>query len=222
MPTATVTPFVLGDYQTNCYVVSVAGTSDCWIVDCGFAPDALLSWIRKNALNPVLILLTHAHVDHIAGVEQARREFGDLPIWIHEAEAEFCGNPMLNLSAITGFPVTCPDPTRTLRHGEILHLGSSSWRVLHTPGHSPGGATFVNDHDKIALVGDTLFTGSIGRSDFPTSDPAALGRSLFDVLLTLPDDYTVYPGHGPSTSIGAERKHNPFLQQGIQLFLNAS
>jgi len=223
MPTPAIKTFTLGDYQTNCFVVTpdsadppaAKQVGQCWIVDCGFEPQAMFDWIEKRGLKPVGILLTHAHADHIAGVDQALSRFGKIPISIHEAEIEFCGDPMLNLSGLLGMPITCTRPDRALRDGDQLELGGTRWRVLHTPGHSPGGVCFVHDESMQAIVGDTLFAGSIGRYDFPTSNGDDLRRSLQEVLMGLPDDFTIHPGHGPDTTIGRERRTNPFLRGGF-------
>ncbi|MCI0365644.1 MAG: MBL fold metallo-hydrolase [Phycisphaerales bacterium] len=219
MPAPTITNFVLGDYQTNCYVVTAGkaedGSTPCWIVDCGLEPDEMLDWIEQQRLGPTEIILTHAHLDHIAGVDQALNRFGRVPVSIHEDEGEFCGNPMLNLSAMIGMPTTCTGPDRLLKDGDRLNLNGSTWRVLHTPGHSPGGICLVHDESGQAIVGDTLFAGSVGRSDFPTSDPEKLEHSLHEIILKLPDDMVIHPGHGPKTTIGRERRSNPFLVGGF-------
>lgn len=207
----TIHTFVLGDYQTNCFVVTVPGTADCWIVDCGFEPDDMLDWIEQQQLRPIALLLTHAHSDHMAGIDAAMSRFGPMPLYIHEAEAEWCSNPMLNLSGLIGRPVTATQPDHLLKGGETLELAGTHWRVLHTPGHSPGGVCYVNDESRQALVGDVLFAGSIGRVDFPTSNPAAMRRTLQEVMMNLPDDLTIYPGHGPATTIGRERRSNPYI-----------
>ncbi len=206
-----ITRFVLGDFQTNCYIVRDPGQNACWIVDCGQRPDELLDYISTEGLQPVAILLTHAHADHIWGIDQALSRLGDLPIFLHEAEQDWCGNPMLNLSELFGFPVSVTGPTDLLKHDDTLKLASSTWRVIHTPGHSPGSVCFVHDDSDQAIVGDTLFAGSIGRIDFPTSDPEAMKRSLHDQLLKLPDSMAIYPGHLEPTTIGQERTTNPYL-----------
>jgi hydroxyacylglutathione hydrolase len=213
-----ITSFVLGAYQTNCFVITSAAPGPrqpCTIVDCGLDPEDMFEWIDTHTLTPTQVLLTHSHLDHIAGVDAALTRYGTMPIAIHEAESGFCGDPMMNLSALIGMPVTCTEPTQYLAHNQTIDIQGETWRVLHTPGHSPGGACFVHDQSKQAIVGDTLFAGSIGRFDFPTSDPEKLKHSLHEVLMKLPDDMTIHPGHGPSTTIGRERKTNPYLIGGF-------
>jgi len=228
MTTPKITIFTLGDYQTNCFIVTTPDSQDCWIVDCGYSPQPLLDSIEKDGLKPIALLLTHCHSDHMAGVDLALNRFGlpgppgtppgtagTLPIYVHEAECGFCSDPMLNLSGMIGQPVTCSEPDRILKGGENLDLNGTSWRVVHAPGHSPGGILFVHDDSNQAIVGDTLFAGSIGRFDFPTSNADALRHTISEVLMSLPDDMTIYPGHGPTTTIGAERSSNPYVIAGF-------
>lgn len=204
--------YPLGDWQTNCYVIWPAGSSDCWIIDAGFDPEPLAALIRQMKLTPKLLALTHAHLDHIAGVNDLRRIWPGLPIAIHEAEARFLTDPVLNLSGLIGMDLTSPPADRLLRHGDVLMLGDLKFNVLHTPGHSPGGVCFYQPENHAAFVGDTLFNGSVGRSDFPTSDPEALIRSIRERLYTLPGQTQVFPGHGPATTIAREKKSNPFVK----------
>lgn len=210
-----VTTFALGDYQTNCAVVTPGppeSASACWIADCGQRPGELLAFVRANGLTPEALVLTHAHMDHIAGLFEARSAFPEVPIWIHAAEQAWLTDANLNLSAFSGQPVTGPEPDRLLEHGETLTLCNEPWRVLHTPGHSPGGVTLVHDDSRQAIVGDALFAGSIGRTDFPGSSFETLERSIREHLYTLPDETVIYPGHGPTSTIGAEKTSNPFVR----------
>lgn len=220
MPCPQITTFCLGAYQTNCFVVAVPdGNPDdarrCWIVDCGYEPESMLDWIEGQQLQPEALLLTHCHSDHIAGIDQARARFGPLPIHVHEAEAGWCADPARNLSAFLDAPVAVAEPDHHLRDGEVLSLAGTTWRVVHTPGHSPGGVCFVHDESGQAIVGDTLFAGGIGRFDFPTSDVDALRHSIHEVILALPDGMKIFPGHGPATEIGRERRTNPFVLGGF-------
>ena len=211
--------FVLGEWQTNCFVLhNPAGDpmpgSDlqpCWIIDAGFEPFRLIDYIKKNKLIPQAVLLTHAHLDHIAGLIDVRRHWPDLSIYIHPDEVAFLTDPMLNLSAFLPEPMVMPKATGTIHHGDVLTIAGTQCELRHTPGHSPGGITFYFPSLKTAIVGDTLFQNSVGRFDFPTSDEATLFRSIREQLMTLPDDTRILPGHGPATTIGQERQFNPYL-----------
>jgi hydroxyacylglutathione hydrolase len=211
--TVQITPFVLGDYQTNCHVVTSG--EDCWVVDCGYEPGELIAHIQAHSLKPSAILLTHCHADHIAGLDQLRSVIGNVPVMCHESESTWNMNPMLNLSGLAGMPVTAEPPNGFLTPGNEITLGSSTWEVLHSPGHSPGSICFIHRDTNHAIVGDTLFAGSIGRHDFPTSDVDDLRHSIREVLMKLPDEMTIYPGHGPSSTIGHERLTNPFVVNGF-------
>ncbi|MBI1373025.1 MAG: MBL fold metallo-hydrolase [Phycisphaera sp.] len=203
--------FPLGDWQTNCYVVHPAGSTDCWIVDAGYEPEVMIDAIQRAGLNPVKLMLTHAHLDHIGGIPQVKAAWPDLPIVIHEAEREFLNDPMLNLSIALGIELRVGEADELLKGGETVELAGVPFEVRHTPGHSPGGLTFYQPDAGVALVGDTLFNGSIGRYDFPTSHGPTLFASIREQLFTLPDDTRVFPGHGPDTTIGHERRTNPFF-----------
>ncbi len=216
-PKLRIESFVLGDWQTNCYVLHAADeTGDagrpCWIVDASFEPFKMIQFIKQSKLQPQAVLLTHAHLDHIAGLVDVRRHWPDIPILIHPAETSFLTDPMLNLSAFLPDPMILPQATGTFEHGDVLDIAGLRCEVRHTPGHSPGGVTFYFPTESVAIVGDTLFQNSVGRSDFPTSDEATLFRSIRQQLLTLPDETRILPGHGEASTIGSERKFNPFLR----------
>ncbi len=227
-----ITPFTLGPFQTNCYVVRFPTSTDCWLIDASFGMTPVIEHVRAAGLTPTALILTHAHVDHIAGVSDVRAAFPGIPVYLHEAEQDWLGDPLLNLSAMMGMPVTAAPADRLLtgKAGETLVLESRGaqplgpniagkpgaagevWMVIHTPGHSPGGITLYHEPSGTAIVGDTLFRSSIGRSDFPGSDPATLRQSIVEKLYTLPPMTTAYPGHGPETVIDFERKTNPFVR----------
>ena len=199
----------LGGYQTNCY--TVRSGDHLWVVDAGYEPEPLLQLIDGSGLTPEAIVLTHAHSDHIAGIRQVLEKYPGVPIWIAQEEENWLADPELNLSAYLGLGVTAPPASRFLKDGDVLELGETKWRVLHTPGHSPGGLTFVCDEHGVAIVGDALFAGSIGRTDFPGSNHAQLVESIRTKLYALPDETRVLPGHGPETTIGREKRSNPWV-----------
>lgn len=210
-PPLTIHAFCLGQWQTNCYVLSVG--SSCWLVDAGFEPGEMLDALEERGLKLEKVVLTHAHLDHIAGLHDVRHRYPDVPILIHGDEEAFLTDTRLNLSASFVQPIVAPEAAGLLKDGDRLELGGLGFDVMHTPGHSPGGVTLFNPDHGVALVGDTLFAGSIGRFDFPTSDGPALMQSIQDKLMALPDETRVLPGHGPETSIGRERASNPYLNQ---------
>jgi hydroxyacylglutathione hydrolase len=203
--------FPLGEWMTNCYIVFHKSGGPCWIIDAGFDPQPMLDFMEQEALVPQQVLLTHAHVDHIAGLEQVRAAYANLPILIHPTEMEFLTDASLNLSLMLAEPIVAPQATGVLEHGQTIELEGSAFAVRHTPGHSPGGITLYCQMENVALVGDTLFAGSIGRSDFPTSDGQILEESIREQLLTLPESTRILPGHGPASTIGQERRSNPYI-----------
>lgn len=212
MPQATIERFTLGPYETNCYLVHYPGSKDCWVVDVSFSCAPMIGRVRELGLSPRGVVLTHAHVDHIAGVDDFLRAFPGTPVMIHEAERAWPGDAKLNLSAFSGMPVTCHGPDATFNDGDALTLAGQEWRVLHTPGHSPGGITLYRAEEGVAIVGDALFAGSIGRTDFPGCSFELLSESIRTRLYTLPDATRVLPGHGPETTIAREKRGNPFVR----------
>lgn len=212
-PQPLITSFTLGPVETNCFLVTAPDGPDpqgCWILDCGMEPAPMLDAITAKGLQPRGILLTHAHYDHIGGIAEARDRFGTMPILIHEIEREWNQDPMYNLSGSSPWPCVAPASTATFVDDEMIDLCATPWKVLHLPGHSPGSCGFLHAPSATLIAGDTLFRGSIGRVDFPTSNPQAMRDSLTR-LMALPDTTRVIPGHGPETTIGLERSGNPFI-----------
>lgn len=219
MPQLHIETFTLGDWMTNCYVLHLtddAGIASpaCWIIDAGFEPAPMVRYIQRQKLQPQRVILTHGHVDHIAGLHAIRAAFPGVPIDIHAQEAAFLTEPSLNLSVVLEEPVIAPAATGTLAHGQKPALGPMTFEVRHTPGHSPGGISLHQPEAGVVFVGDALFAGGVGRTDFPTSDHDALFLAIRSQLMPLPDETRVYSGHGPSTTIGRERKTNPFILHG--------
>lgn len=214
----TIETFVEPMFSQNAYIVAHQAAPDCWIVDPGFAPQALhiRGAVQRRGWTPTAILLTHCHPDHIAGVEALKAAYPAAQIIGPRDEEHMLRDPEANLSAMMGLAITTPPADRLLAPGDTLTLGGSQWEALDVAGHSPGGLTYYCADAKIALVGDALFFGSIGRYDFPGSDRARLLNNIVAHLLTLPDDTAVYSGHGPATTIGHERKHNLTLRWELE------
>ncbi len=200
-------------FGENTYVVFRTGLADCVVVDPGFEPAAIVAAIDARGLEPRAILLTHGHSDHIAGNAALRERWPSLPILIGRLDAPKLTDPELNLSAPFGLPFTSPPADRLLDDGEVLEVAGLALEVRLIPGHSRGHVVFIvrDCRPSVVLGGDVLFQGSVGRSDFPDGDPAALAAGIRGRLYTLPDDTLVLPGHGPPTTVGHERLHNPFV-----------
>lgn len=203
---------VVGPFEVNCYIFGDAKTKEVLVVDPGEDFPVIWGTIQKAEYKIKGIVLTHGHADHIGAVAELKNKTL-APIYIHPEDKEMLTDPKLNRSIYWGVAITAPPADRFLKEGEILKIGSLSLKVIHTPGHTPGGVCL--EHDKILFSGDTLFAGSIGRTDFPGSSFQSLIDSIKKKLLILPDEVEIYPGHGPSSTIGEERVSNPFLQEEL-------
>jgi len=195
-------------FGTNSYLVEDEATHDAVVIDSNLEPDLVIGIAKQRGARVKAILLTHTDIDHIAGLHELRMAFGPIPIAVHQAEKDVIekGTP---LRREFGPLATRLDNVTSLVDGEPYRAGSLEFEVLHTPGHSPGGVTLKID--RYLFTGDALFAGSIGRSDFANSDGAALLEGIRSKLLSQPDDAIVYSGHGQATTIGRERRMNPFL-----------
>lgn len=198
----------VGALESNCYLVFCEKTRETIVVDPGEDAQIICKSIDDNRLNPVYIINTHGHVDHI-GANGAIKERFNVPIAIHACDADMLINPKANLSVFIGDDIVSPPADQLLNDGDILHFGDEEMKVIHTPGHSQGGICLHTG--KILISGDTLFKGSVGRSDLPGSDYESLMDSLQNLINSLKEDTVVYPGHGPKTTIGTEKRSNPFL-----------
>lgn len=208
--------FPVGPLQCNCSILGDEVTHEAVVVDPGDNIPEILARLAKHGLALKQIIVTHAHIDHIGGAAQLRRLTG-APVLLNKQDMGLLG--MMDLQAdwlkVSTPEVTAPDIAA--EDGLQVGLPTLAAQVLHTPGHTPGSICLHFPRQNLLLAGDTLFAGSIGRTDLPGGDGRQILRSLHDRLLVLPDDTHVVPGHGPETSIGAERGSNPFLQPGIRL-----
>ena len=208
----TATPHIIcltnGVFQENCFIVADPGTRDAVLVDPGEEAELFLRRIEYEGLTLRAVWLTHAHIDHILGV-QAVVEHSKVPVYLHPADRPLYDNVESQGKWLGVGSASVPPPDRELNHGDRLVVGNCWFEVRHVPGHSPGGVAFVGNG--VVLSGDALFAGSVGRADLPGGDTATLLTSIKEQLLTLPDETVVYSGHGPETTIGAERRSNPFL-----------
>jgi len=202
------------NFQQNCRILWSEGASDALVIDPGGDGDRIARFLDSRELKCTQIWLTHSHLDHCGGVEQLIRLVGEVPLLGHPLEREFRAR-VEDIKAMYGIQSNamsnCPEPTRYIEGGEDLEFAGVSFKVLFTPGHSPGHLCFYAPSEGVLLAGDTLFAGSIGRSDLPGGDHTTLLKSIIEKILTLPDDTRVLSGHGPETRVGVERDSNPFL-----------
>jgi len=199
----------LGPLGTNCYIIEKENTA--LIIDPGGDYDHLKAHIEKSELDVEAILLTHAHFDHIGAVEPVRKDY-NVELYMHELEKDWLTDPQLNGSGRYMMdPVsTLIPPDHLLNEGQHT-VGSVQFKVLHTPGHSPGSISFYFEDSGILIAGDTLFHRSIGRTDLPFGNHESLIKSIQEKIFTLPEDTIVFPGHGPETTVKEEKELNPFF-----------
>jgi len=198
---------VVGQNQTNCYILGCSDTKEAVIIDPGADTAEIKRAIKEAGVKPGFIINTHGHADHIA----SNKDF-NLPIYIHKLDEPFLKSPYKNMSVFFGFFITSPPAGRLLEGGEKINLGKLTLEIMHTPGHTPGGICIKVEMPQwgvstIVFTGDTLFKDGVGRTDLPGSSEKDLFDSINNKLMVLSDDVTVYPGHGPSSTIGRERKN---------------
>ena len=204
--------FCVNPFQMNCLVCHDEG--EAVLIDPGPYADAerdvVLEYIRVEGLVLQKILLTHGHIDHIFDLAYFREAYG-CPYVMHQEDLPLIRDAVYRSSTYGLAMQQPPDPDGFLKEGDTVAVGRATWDVVHTPGHSPGSISFVDRTNRFVISGDVLFSGSVGRTDLWRGSMEVLLQSIFDKLLVLPDDFTVYCGHGPATTIGAERDANPFL-----------
>lgn len=196
---------ILGAFETNCFVLrSAESAKDCLIIDTGLQAGRLVNFLKQNNLNPVAVVLTHGHPDHVAGVAALRESFPDIKVYIHKLDAEMLTSSLIHRpSSIV--------PILLLEEQDLIEQAGIKLQVLHTPGHTSGGICLYSEDEGIVFTDDTLFADSVGRTDLG-GNMAQLIKSIREKLFTLPDDTKVYPGHGPVTTIAHEKAHNQFFQ----------
>ncbi len=200
--------FILGDYVTNCYLIADDDTKNAVLFDAPADANKILDYAEKNDLNIKYICLTHAHFDHILALDEIKQKT-NAKLVLHKMEERYLKDSSLNLLGDAVSDVIIPDADGLLEDGDTICLDGLLIRVIHTPGHTLGGVCYLVDD--VLISGDTLFSGAIGRFDFPFGNLVDEIRSIKEKLLILPDDTKVYPGHGFSTTIGKQRKENPYL-----------
>lgn len=200
----------LGPLQTNCYIL-FNDQKDCLVIDPGSEGDRLVSYLQQGSFNPLAVLLTHAHFDHIGAVNPIRSKWR-IPVYLHQEEQEWLGNPALNGSARHPMePISIDGPDMLFEKESELEIGPFKLSVLHTPGHSPGGVSLYLREEDTVFSGDALFNEGIGRTDLVGGHHDTLIESIHGKLFHLPERTTVLPGHGFATSIEHEKENNPFV-----------
>lgn len=199
----------VGALGTNCYIVYCEQTRQAAVIDPGGSAEEIMALVNREKLHVLYIINTHGHADHILANDRIKQATG-AAIAIHEYDADMLQNAQRNLSMFIGGSTSCAPADRLLKDGDTVEVGAISFKILHTPGHTPGGICLLTDG--LLFSGDTLFCESIGRTDFPGGSYSQLINSIKEKLMPLEDAVKVLPGHGPDTTIGWERKMNPFIQ----------
>lgn len=207
---------VLGTLSTNSYIVYNTESREALLFDPPSNSDFILKMLTQQSLKLQAILLTHGHVDHMGAAAEVRRALSGIQVYAAGEEQELLSDTGMNLSAMLDMPKTL-EADVLLADGQKLQFLGREISCLLVPGHTKGGMCYYFPEDKIVFSGDTLFAGSVGRSDFPTGSASTLIRSIEEKLFTLPEDTKVYTGHGPETTIGIEKRENPFFGSGFAL-----
>lgn len=207
MDELTLKTFVFGKLFNNCYLIFSRKSKQGFIIDCPAHTEELDKFVRSQNLEILFIALTHAHFDHIGGLSEH-----SFPFYIHRNDVPLLSDPQLNGSLLFDSPVTVEKEYLLYEEGKPLYFGTYSIEIIHTPGHTPGSVSLKLNN--WIFSGDVLFLDSIGRTDIPLASHNTLIKSIKEKILTLPPETIVYPGHGPSTTVGREKKYNPFCKDG--------
>ena len=201
---------VLGPFAVNCYLLWNTASKEALIIDPGAEPETISYWIDEFDLTPKAILLTHGHGDHIAAVAELKESY-KIPLYVGKGDEPLLADPSANISAFFDHPIVAPEPDHVVEDEQVVSIASIRLTVLATPGHTIGGVCYLEEKAGRLFAGDTLFAGSIGRTDLQGGDFGQLVGAIKSKIMALPDGVLVYPGHGPHTTVGTERNSNPFL-----------
>ncbi|PIU67818.1 MAG: MBL fold metallo-hydrolase [Armatimonadetes bacterium CG07_land_8_20_14_0_80_40_9] len=206
----------VGLFGTNAYILADEKTGECAIIDPGGGAKEILKVIKERKFIPRYIINTHGHLDHTFDNRKVK-EATAAPILIHEDDADMLSGRLKNFSSLVGMIFKSPPADRILKEGDEIKVGNLRLEVIHTPGHTPGGISLKIDSEKVVFTGDTLFAGGVGRVDLPGGSPKELIRSIKEKLMLLDDEVIILPGHGPESTVGKERRINPFITGNLGL-----
>ena len=205
-------------FEENTYVARLGNRSDCVVVDPGLEPEEIIKYLEEQGVTPAAMLNTHGHSDHVAGNAALKKRWPDCPVVIGIGDAPKLTDPWQNLSAGFGTPLVSPPADKTVDDGDTYEAAGFKWQVRTIPGHTAGHVVYLweGQEPPVVFVGDAVFAGSIGRTDFPDGDQQQLVLGIRSKLFTLPDETILLPGHGEATTVGEEKRDNPFVGLGVR------
>lgn len=206
-------------FEQNTYIARLRDRADCVVIDPGLEPDKILDYLEKQRLVPAAILNTHGHSDHVGGNGALKKRWPDCPLVIGAGDAAKLTDPWLNLSASFGVPLVSPAADVLVNDGDTYEAAGFEWQVRTIPGHTTGHVVFLweGQEPPVVFVGDVIFAGSIGRTDFADGNHRQLILGIRSKLFTLPDETILLPGHGATTTVGEEKRNNPFVGMGVRI-----
>lgn len=206
----TVKKFLAGPLGTNCYLAINEATKEAVIIDPAGLPERITECVEQEGIQIQAVFLTHAHFDHIMGIDAVIAKYGRMPVYVHQEDLQMLADAHLNMSESYGWNYSFLEGEAVV-DGQMLSKAGFEFKVIHTPGHTPGGVCYYVEAEKVLFSGDTLFQQSVGRTDFPGGSTSELIRSIKEKLFVLPENTHVYPGHMGTTTIAQEKENNPFV-----------